>query len=233
MGGSSTVSLVGLSGIQGGVFVSCGLPGRRGDSSAGLHSSAGVSPSAGASSSVGALSSAGVSGSASGSRLLLRGIPRVLPALRGGHLLLLQQVPLRSPLPVRRGHPSAAAVATASSAGAVSAGGARLRAAGLPGGSIRCGLGRDVVVFLSSSGHSSQNPLGVAPSWKNRRQPGPGLYPMKNLFRLAVLQTTAAPPWRRLRVYRFAADAQLKDQVVVGARRAYGSRLRSSGHAGR
>ncbi len=36
---------------------------------------------------------------------------------------------------------------------------------------------------------------------------------MKNLFRLAVLQTTAARHGR-LRVYRFAADAQLKDQVM-------------------
>ena len=50
---------------------------------------------------------------------------------------------------------------------------------------------------------------------------GAGLYPMKNLFRLAVLQTTAARHGR-LRVYRFAADAQLKDQVMVGTRRAYG-----------
>ena len=47
----------------------------------------------------------------------------------------------------------------------------RLR--GCLGGSIRCGLGRDVVVFLAHL-YSSQNPLGVAPSWKNRRQPGPG-----------------------------------------------------------
>lgn len=44
---------------------------------------------------------------------------------------------------------------------------------GCLGGSIRCGLGRDVVVFLAHL-YSSQNPLGVAPSWKNRRQPGPG-----------------------------------------------------------
>ena len=44
---------------------------------------------------------------------------------------------------------------------------------GCLGGSIRRGLGRDVVVFLAHL-YSSQNPLGVAPSWKNRRQPGPG-----------------------------------------------------------
>ncbi len=121
-----------------------------------------------ASCSAGALSSAGVSGSA-WVRLLLRGFLRCL-ALRGWRMPLL---PTGSVSLFCRfgGGISAAAVATASSAGAVSAG-ARL-GLGLPG-AVSGAAWAGMLSFFLLICTLPKNPLGVAPSWKKQAAAGPG-----------------------------------------------------------